>query len=78
MRINNFYPLCYPTSHEQEKAHSVLTQITSEYALDFVLSKKKYLLVKAEWCILFPHISDDKDDTFVDISSIHIVYATVR
>lgn len=65
MRINNFYPLCYLRnlfwSHEQEKSHSVLAQITSKHTLDFVLSRKKScLLVKAEWCILFPHVSDDK------------------
>lgn len=66
MRIKNFYPLCYPRnlfqSNEQEKAHCVLTKITTKHALFFVLSlkKKKYLLVKAEWCILFPYISDDK------------------
>lgn len=27
-------------SHEPEKAHSVLTQVTYNHALDFVLSKK--------------------------------------
>lgn len=82
MKINNFYSLCYPRnlfwSHKQEKAHSVFTQITSKHSLHFALSRKTYLLVKGEWGILFPHISDDKYDTCLDSSSILIVYATVR